>query len=113
MQEEEHPLLSISEFVLGQKVLAKHFKICHISYLYENSEKSGFFLLKKKKIHNIASSLIIKKMALFGVFHWVILPSINLLRVHHQPFCLQKSNQTVPSRDLNTKCVFGHSSNLM
>ena len=111
MQEEEHPLLSISEFVLGQKVLAKHFKICHISYLYENSEKGGFFCSKKNTQHCIFVNY--KKMALFEVFQWVILPSINLLRVHHQPFCLQKSNQTVPSRDLNTKCVFGHSSNLM
>ena len=66
MQEEEHPLFSISEFVLGQKVLAKHFKICHISYLYENSEIGGFFCWKKNN-NNIASSLIIKNGTFWSV----------------------------------------------
>ena len=40
MQEEE--LLLISEFVLGQKVLAKHFKICHISYRYTKTQSCFF-----------------------------------------------------------------------
>ena len=61
MKEEEHPLLSISEFVLGQKVLAKHFKICHISYLYEISEKGGFFCWKNNNNNNICIFVNYKK----------------------------------------------------